>query len=184
QEAECIGPEPSAASSSLRRVSSGSARAPASCAAAASWSAIRSGSCSVSSPPPSVSASSRSGSGAGAEPLLPRPFGSAGAYGVAETHEGQTEQAGIGEEALGQLRVGHREVAETRFPPRLAFPIGQRRRAQPFDEPAQPARGDGLATKVDQVDRDPPLLEESDRGARRLVTLEPEDLDLQTGRRG
>src|SRR4029079_1911821 len=80
-------------------------------------------------------------------------------------------------------RLVHPQVAEAAVPIGLRGLVEEGARAEPLDESAQLAPGDRLPSQVDLVDRDPALLEEANRGARRLLTLVAEDLDAEIGHR-
>src|SRR5262249_49178504 len=101
-----------------------------------------------------------------------------GRHVVATPNEREAEQSDVGEQALDDLGVTHAQVAETRVAVGLRVLVEQRAGTEPLDEPAQLTRRDHSLPKVDERDRDAPLLEETQGGAGRLVVLEPEDLDL------
>ena len=92
--------------------------------------------------------------------------------------ERQAQQPLVGEEPLDDLGVVHPEVGRG---PRRGRPRASGRASaaapEPLDEPAQLARGDRLAPQVDEVDRDPALLEEAQGRPGRPVVLAAEDLD-------
>ena len=94
----------------------------------------------------------------------------------------QPQQPRIREEALDDLPLVHPQVAHPRVAVGTPVRVEQCPGTQPLDEPAELARRDRLAPEVDEVDLEPALLEEPDRGPRRLVVLEAEDLDAAGNR--
>ena len=108
---------------------------------------------------------------------LPAGFVSAGGKLVANPDEWQPEQALVGEEARGELRVIHPEVAEASLGPGPAGRVHECCGAQPLGEsPKLPGR-DRLPSEVDELESEAPLLEESEGSPGLLGIFPAEDLD-------
>ena len=91
----------------------------------------------------------------------------------------QAEQSLVGQDSLGQLGVAHGQVAHARVTVDTTLAVDQSGRAEPLDEPTQLTGRHGLAPQVDEVDGDPAILEEAQRGTGRPIVLQAEDLDLR-----
>ena len=118
------------------------------------------------------------------EERAPAGLVGAGGHAVRDPDEREMNEALVDEEALGELGVGHRQVAEAGVAPEAALGVGEGAGAETVDEAAELAGGDGLAAQVDDLRFDAALAEESDRGAGLAGVVATEDLDEDRGRRG
>ena len=100
---------------------------------------------------------------------------------VADADERQPEEALVGEKPVGELGVGHPEVAEARVAPGLRRLVGDGPRPESIDESAQLGGCQRLAPDVDEMDLEAALLEEALRGAGGRRIGGAEDLDDRAG---
>jgi hypothetical protein len=118
-----------------------------------------------------------SSTGAGAYPVA------ASGDAVADADEGESQEALVGQQALGELEVVHLQVGQG-VAPQLGLLVHERTRAQSLDETPELGGSERLPADVDEVDVEATLLEEPEGGAGRLGVGRAEDLDGRSGHRG